>query len=754
MPANMPSGAKRGARGDPDLPPGPARDLVALFRLLRHRTPMTVGQIAVRTKLTSGHISEVLRGWKAPSPGAAAAIARALGADQATELRARSLAEDLSELNRYTRAKNRTADPRAGMRPPARRRTGHAFISYVRQDAERVDRLQRMLEAAGVPVWRDTADLWPGDDWRARIRHAITEDALVFLLCLSQNSLARQESWQHEELILAIEQLRIRNPAVPWLIPVRFDACDIPDRDIGGGRTLSSLQYADLVGADFEQGAARLATSVIWLLRAASGDLLAATRRRRPASRTGRSGGPDTVLPSVVSLRRALPDFHGRDREIARISALLRQGHTSPVVVLYGMGGIGKTTLANEIAHRMARDFAAARIFVSLDGSAAGEAGSNGTFLQIFYAFGIPEREVPEQPAQKAQLLQRLLASGPCLLILDDVVRADQVAALLPADSRSAVIITSRSPLPALDGVWRVSLQPLPDRHALGLLRSILRHGYEVEDSPATGKIIELTGGHPLAIRIAAATASAPDGQALTVLCARMAEEKQRLSALEDEERGVRASFGISYRQLPADVARLFRVLGLLPGPEADLRLAAAAAGTGADEARSRCQALVDAQLLDTTGHFGERYRLHDLIRLYASELAASTDSAEFRTTVLDRISGWYVEAADRTLDPPSTGHQPSQEAMSWFAREHASALVVAKAAHDAGDWDRLQRLCEALRPLLWAQRWWKELETTEDWAVRAATNNADGRSEIQAIIYLADARRHRGRAYLTASLL
>lgn len=110
---------------------------------------------------------------------------------------------------------------------------GHAFISYVREDSHRVDQLQQTLEAAGVRVWRDTADLWPGEDWRAKIRRAITSNAFVFIACFSNVSVSRNRSYQNEELTLAIEQLRQRRPDDPWLIPVRFDACDIPDRDIG-----------------------------------------------------------------------------------------------------------------------------------------------------------------------------------------------------------------------------------------------------------------------------------------------------------------------------------------------------------------------------------------------------------------------------------------------------------------------------------------------------------------------------------------
>jgi isopentenyl diphosphate isomerase/L-lactate dehydrogenase-like FMN-dependent dehydrogenase len=99
---------------------------------------------------------------------------------------------------------------------------GHAFISYVREDSARADQLQRILDAAGIPVWRDTADLWPGQDWRTNIRRAITSDALVFLACFSQQSLSRSRSYQNEELLLAIEQLRLfpRRPMAD-LGPVR-----------------------------------------------------------------------------------------------------------------------------------------------------------------------------------------------------------------------------------------------------------------------------------------------------------------------------------------------------------------------------------------------------------------------------------------------------------------------------------------------------------------------------------------------------
>ena len=153
---------------------------------------------------------------------------------------------------------------------------GHAFISYVREDSGKVDALQGALEAAGVPVWRDTSDLWPGEDWRARIWEAITRNALVFIACFSRRSVVREESYQNEELALAIDQLRRRRLDLPWLIPVRFDDCDLPDFNIGAGRTLASLQCADLFGEGRDEATARLIRAVVRILEP--------ERQRREAS--------------------------------------------------------------------------------------------------------------------------------------------------------------------------------------------------------------------------------------------------------------------------------------------------------------------------------------------------------------------------------------------------------------------------------------------------------------------------------------
>jgi len=124
----------------------------------------------------------------------------------------------------------------------------HAFLSYVHEDRVQVDALQEALEAAGVAVWRDTKDLWPGEDWELRIRSAIKADALAFVACFSKNSQSKGKSYQNAELALAAEEYRLRPPSTQWLLPVRFDECEVPEFSLGAGRTLGSLQRTDLFG--------------------------------------------------------------------------------------------------------------------------------------------------------------------------------------------------------------------------------------------------------------------------------------------------------------------------------------------------------------------------------------------------------------------------------------------------------------------------------------------------------------------------
>lgn len=146
-----------------------------------------------------------------------------------------------------------------GEKRPAQR---HAFISYVHEDKERVDRLQEALEAVGVSVWRDTKDLWPGQNWEDQIRAAIKSESLAFIACFSENSVAKTKTYQNLELTLAADEYRLRPPSTEWLLPVRFSECSVPDYNLGAGRTLNSIHRTDLFGPSEILQTVRLAESV------------------------------------------------------------------------------------------------------------------------------------------------------------------------------------------------------------------------------------------------------------------------------------------------------------------------------------------------------------------------------------------------------------------------------------------------------------------------------------------------------------
>ena len=138
----------------------------------------------------------------------------------------------------------------------------HAFVSYVRENNAEVDKLCSVLETAGIPYWRDRSALGPGDAWKAKIRAAIRSGAIVFLACFSEQSRAKSKSYMNEELTLAVDEFRLRPPGRPWLIPVRFDDGDIPEWDLGAGRMMSDLNYADLFGDEYAAHAVHLVLSI------------------------------------------------------------------------------------------------------------------------------------------------------------------------------------------------------------------------------------------------------------------------------------------------------------------------------------------------------------------------------------------------------------------------------------------------------------------------------------------------------------
>jgi hypothetical protein len=154
----------------------------------------------------------------------------------------------------------------------------HVFISYVREDGERVDRLETDLQVAGLDIWRDVEKLWPGDLWKRKLEKAVRTDAMAFVPCFSDASAERDQSVMFEELVWAVEEYQQRNPERPWIIPVLFDAVDPPDLDLGAGRSLSDLQWVRL-DRDWDREIARLVQTL--------NELLPVRTRTIPSERQG-----------------------------------------------------------------------------------------------------------------------------------------------------------------------------------------------------------------------------------------------------------------------------------------------------------------------------------------------------------------------------------------------------------------------------------------------------------------------------------
>lgn len=255
---------------------------------------------------------------------------------------------------------------------------GLAFLSYVREDSAEVDQLERRLRDAGISVWRDTAELWPGEDWRARIRNAITSNTFAFIACFSSRSVSRASSYQNEELTLAVDELRKRHPSQPWLIPVRFDDCEIPDRDLGGGRTFASLQRADLFGVNADVGADRLIASVRRILGSsgAAAGSVGASSVRPSSPQPEPTFGIIAALPEEFVAMRAMIDRPQRlnvagDRADYVVGAMpsTEPGGPHPVVLTL-LGETGNDAAASACAN-LVRSFPSVRCMLMV-GIAAG----------------------------------------------------------------------------------------------------------------------------------------------------------------------------------------------------------------------------------------------------------------------------------------------------------------------------------------------------------------------------------------------
>ena len=415
------------------------------------------------------------------------------------------------------------------------------------------------------------------------------------------------------------------------------------------------------------------------------------------AVRQGRSTGREPHRPAEAlrsdharrqhRARHELPvetgNFTGRDRQHR---LLVAPADTREVTVraVDGMAGVGKTALVLRAARALRNRYPDGCLFVELHGHRADREGAarHRVLRRLLRSVGADEGEDSQDLDELAASWRAATASLRLLLVLDDASRAEQVRPLLPAGSGSLVMVTSRRRLTGLDANRRVSLSPLGIDEATGLLTRIV-HGEEGEEGsgPVDGsdhedgadraraavrELAMLCGRLPLALRIVGARIQDRPSWAVEALVQRLTDDERRLDELAVEDRSVEAAFRISYDQLPAREQRAFRALGLSPTIRLDRLTLAALLGWTPPEAERALESLADASLVQRVT--ADRYRMHDLVAVYARRVAAA--SPDEVACAQEGVFQLYVAAArcasDWGASSTATGPQSTGPFADW----------------------------------------------------------------------------------------
>lgn len=487
-----------------------------------------------------------------------------------------------------------------------------------------------------------------------------------------------------------------------------------------------------------------------------------------PAALSVRPSRPDPSLwRPPAQLPGGLPGFTGRTDELTALDQTMVaiNRRTAPVIsVVSGTAGVGKTALAVHWAHRIRDEFPDGQLYVNLRGfSAAGTVMDPAQAVQRFLdAFEIPPQRVPADVQAQVALYRSLLANRRVLVVLDNARDADQVRPLLPGSPGCLTIVTSRnqlSSLIAVDGAHPLTLDLLTVAEAGELLARRLGADRVAAEPLAVDEIITRCSRLPLALTIVAARAAAHPRFSLTSLATELGATGG-LDAFhrEDPSADVRAVLSWSCQALSAGAARLLRLLSQHPGPDIATAAAASLAGTGPREIRLLLAELADAHLV--TEHTVGRFAFHDLLRVYAGELADTTDSDAERAAAVHRGLDHYLHTAYRaallldsrrqptiTLCPPRPGVIPEhmadhEQALAWFAAEYRVLLAILDQAVRTGMHRHTWQTAWTLEDFFDRQGRWHDWVSTHRAAVEAAERLADPIGQAQAHRGLARASR------------
>ena len=420
---------------------------------------------------------------------------------------------------------------------------------------------------------------------------------------------------------------------------------------------------------------------------------VAAARGRAPAGEALAAAAGEAGAGSAAAASRTLPRdiaaFTGRAGELERLTAGLAGaapgGGVVGICAIGGMAGIGKTTLAVHAAHQLARRFPDGQIFLPLHGHTPGQRPVDpaDALASLLLAAGISAQAIPAGLDARAGLWRDFLAGKKVLLVLDDAAGHEQVGPLLPGTAGSLVLVTSRRRLAALEDAAVLSLDTLPPGEAAVLLARLAGRPDLGPGDAGVGEITRLCGYLPLAIGMLGRQLAHHPAWAAAGLAADLAAASGRLELMAAENLSVAAAFGLSYQDLTAGQRRLFRRLGLHPGPDIDAYAAAALDDTSLATARRGLEALYDQHLITEPAR--GRYRLHDLLREHARALAAADDPAA-RDAATTRLLDYYLHTARAAGQHiPGMVHRRKPRAARPPARKRAAGVHATAGGRLAG---------------------------------------------------------------------
>lgn len=632
--------------------------------------------------------------------------------------------------------------------------TGSGDGAGVRQAAERwreVCQLWRATPLAGVP-----------GDWAARVREGLVQERLTWV---TERFQAELQLGRHREVIGALSALHIEYPLAEPLTSLLMQALH------GAGRQAEALE---VYARTRERLVSEIGAEPGWALRHVHQQVL----RREPDGWTpaaAPAAAPTVAAASApaenpAQLPADVPDFQGRAAQLGQLDAALAAVGTSssptPPVVIEGCAGMGKTALAVYFARRVADQFPDGQLYVDLRGYAHGTPLRPREVLGRFLrALGVPPAQVPDDQDEAAAAYRSRTHGRRVLVVLDNAADAAQVRPLLPGGSGCLALVTSRDQLGGLvarQGARRVTLDVLSPPESESLLAAALQPAAVAATSAELRQLAAWCGHLPLALRITAARLTARSGHPVSAYLARLRDHDRLASFVvsEDDQTAVREAFAASYTRLPAPEARIFRLLGLAPGPDLTLPAVAALAGLPSGQAGVLLDALARMHLVAEPTP--DRYTLHDLLQCYAAERADSEETVDSRRAALARLYDYYLRTCRALVEllyphnlrlpadsmPPVAVAPPTDRraALSWLDAERSNLVACVIDAAARGQRRVSCLLADCLRAYLQAGAHLADWQAAAETALRAADALGDPAVQAAAELSLAGLHARRGR--------